>query len=385
MRRFVAWALLSTLVSTHALAADKGGKGKGKKKGKQDSGQSMDTTSSDPTGKEQSDAGPFTPQGKTGSLAKEEEEKKEEAKVEEIVNSRPRDTHLIFGDLLFGFGRAPKPGAATVVNHPDQTKKASPVVAFVLGGSWDLSKAVTLGLRIPWSTASVRAETPNSPNENSMAFGSPDINFEYRAELSRLTTLPIYVGVGIPIAQGNPDPSSTKDYNQTNMAQVNLLADAATGWRNAEFYQPKREPISLGVGVRHDRGVWELHAFTKLTAGIYFGEKLQAPDIMGGGGTRYRQNGLSLRDVTVVGASFEFVEKPAMWLGLDGWLAYNPILPIDFVSTATKKTPFQVVLEPRLGARFGHFVPSVGGVIPVGGQLGDTGMAGVRARLDYVW
>ncbi len=381
MRRFVALALLSVTVSASAMAAPKGGKGKGKKgKADEKSGTSMDV-GGDPTVKERSDPGPYAPKGKTGSLAKEEEEKKEQAKVEEAVAARPRDSRLFFGDVVVGFGRAPIPGPANSTGD-DRTNKASPVIALKLGGSYDLSPALTLGLRIPWSTASTSAPG-NGVTESAMAFGAPELSLEYRKDLSLTTTVPILFGVGIPIAQGDPDPNSG-NFTDYNVARTNLLADAATGWRDGELYWPKRVPVVLGVGITHDRRDWELHASTKLVAGINFGKALINP-VLGGNVGRRKLNTVALRNVTLVGASYELLSKPSLYAALDGWLVYNAIEPIEFVSTATKKTAFQMVVEPRLGARFGKLMPALGVIIPISGRMGDTGIVGLHAHADYAW
>ena len=51
---------------------------------------------------------------------------------------------------------------------------------------------------------------------------------EYRVSLNRLTTIPIIFGVGIPVAQGNPDQTGT-DTTGHQQAYVNSLADATSG------------------------------------------------------------------------------------------------------------------------------------------------------------
>jgi|GEM_PF-606337 len=381
MRRFVALALLMSLVSINALAAPKGGKAKGKKGRKDDSGVNMDA-SGDPTPKETSDGGPFRPQGKTGTLAREEELKEEQERVEAAVAARPRAKRLFFGDLVLGFGQAPQPGPATA-SGGDRTNRASPVVGLNLGGTYDLSPALTLGLRIPWSTSAVKS-TGNNQTESSMAFGSPNIGIEYRTELSLVTSVPVFFAVGVPLAQGNPDPTTTTDYNGQIVARTNLLADAASGWKDAELYWTKRVPLTLGVGIRHDKRSWEAHAWTKLTAGINFGKALA--DTRGPtADTSYKLNGVALRNVTLAGISLELLANPDLWVGLDAWLVYNAIEPIEFVSNAKKKLPLQVVAEPRVGMRFGKFQPSLGFLFPLGGRLADTGIVGARAHAEYAW
>jgi hypothetical protein len=376
MRWCVALALISTLVSPSALAAGKGGKG-AKKKAEDKTAVSMDS-GLDPALKEQSEPGPFAPKGKTGELA--ENEKNEEEK-KEVVKARPRDKRIVFGDFLLGFGRAPSPGPAS--QNLDRTPKAT-LFGVVAGAAFDLSKTFTLGVRVPWSTASLQRA---AGTQSSMAFGSPEIVGEVRKPLSELTTLPIFFGVGAPLAQGEPDPSQT-DLNAGIKADVNRLADADSGWREGELYAPKRLPLVLGVGIQYARRALEFHAYTKLAAGINVGKgTIRDPQTFGAGPQfgRLVVHALSLRNVTLAGITYDLVSKPVIWVGLDAWLVYNPIEPIQFKSGATPPTKLQLVAEPRLGARFGKLRPSFGFLLPIGGRLADTASTGLSLRVDYAF
>ena len=151
MRWCVALALISTLVSSNALAANKGGK-KNKNDKEDKSGQSLDTVGKDPVGSEKSDAGPYAPKGATGALA---EENKETQEVQEVVKARPRDKKLLFADVVVGFGNAPKagPNRATADGGNDSQLRDSISGSLILGGDFDLSRQFTLGFRLPVSSA----------------------------------------------------------------------------------------------------------------------------------------------------------------------------------------------------------------------------------------
>jgi hypothetical protein len=381
MRWCVALALISTLVSPDALAAGKGGKGAKKKKAKAPA-VTMDTGGSDPVAKEKSDGGPYRPKGATGALAEKEKEETSKEEVEEIVKATPRDKAVVFGDFVLGFGQAPKPGPA----GGGQNKTADTMaVGAVVGAAFDLSKTFTLGIRIPWATASVD-RVSRSGTDNSMAFGSPELMGEVRHPLSELWSLPIFFGIGVPLAQGDPDPSNATPVNDRAKANVGLVMDAASGWRDGELWAPKRLPLVLGVGVQHEKRALEFHAYTKLVAGINLGTKLRNPLEFGPAQLgQLKLNSVSLRDVTLVGMRYSFVSKPVLWAGADLWLVYSPLEPIKFDSSATPPSNFQFVGEPRLGAAFGKLRPSLGFIYPLGGRLADAGIAGVRAHLDYAF
>lgn len=379
MRWCVALALILTLVSPDALAQGKGGKGKKKGKDKEPA-VTMETGTVDPVAKEQSDPGPYAPKGKTGALAEEEEGKEE---VEEAVKAKPRDKKLLFGDFLFGLGQAPAPGPASAGNN--QTREAR-VFGLVLGAALDLSPTLTLGLRLPWSTAMVdRNATTGS--DSSMAFGSPLLFGEVRHRLSELWRMPILFGLGVPLAQGDPDPSSSTPINDAAKARVGLLVDAAGGWRDGELYAPKRLPVVLGVGVNHAKRDLEFHAYTKLVAGINLGTEITNPNEFGMGPNnvlgQLELNAVSLRNVTLVGVRYDLTKKPVFWVGADVWMVYNPLEPIEFDSNATPPSPVQFVGEPRIGAAFGKLRPSLGFIYPLGGRLSDSGIAGARLHVDY--
>lgn len=99
----------------------------------------------------------------------------------------------------------------------------------------------------------------------------------------------------------------------------------------------------------------------------------------------YEMKGLGLTVLLGGSASYEVLERK--FLALAAWATYQATPTVDFTSraSATTPSPFQFVLEPKILAQFGHFVPSVGVLIPVGGQLGGWNINGVRFRIDAVF
>lgn len=342
-------------------------------KKKESSGGSMDS-GSDPAYTETSDKGPYRPHSKTA-----EKKKGKKKQAEEVLEARPRDPMLAFADILFGFGNAPVPAPPTSGTTEDAT-----LVSLALGGTYDVMPDLTAGLMIPWSTAKVD-DPIGGGTLSTQAFGAPLLFGEYRTALSPITTIPFLFGLGVPIAQGDPDPSAI-DRSATAKAQVNLLADAARGWRESELFWPKRFPIVLGVGIQHQRNELDLYASTKFVLGVNIGTDIQNEAIFQTAGT-VKANGLALRNVTSGGVTYEFIEDPAVWVGLDSWLAISLMDPVKFESAigATGPSHLQFVVEPRAGVRLGKLRLGLGYVLPLGGQLADAGISGVRLHAEYAF
>jgi hypothetical protein len=367
-------ALAAAAVSPNALAQS--GKKQDDDKGKTSAG-SMD--SGDPVDTEKSDDGPFKPKGKTGEVAEQHEETVE---IEEVIKAKPRDKLVLFGEVLVGFGKAPPPpGAGDQEGTGDGTS-----VTLQVGGRYDLKPNMSLGLRVPWTTANID-DRYTRQSRSTAAFGSPELGFEYRVGMSPRTTLPIFFGVGIPIAQGNPDRWGVDNSGEAQ-AEANLLADAASGWKDGELFMPKRLPLVAGVGLRHERRALEFALATKLAVLPNIGTELTNPGALNTPGVEVGElvaPGVALRNVTTAAMTYEFLEKPALFAGLDLSLVYYPIPAVDLESASTGPSPLQLVFEPRVGARFGKITPGASYVLPIGGQLADAGVGGLRLHVDVAF
>lgn len=371
MRWCVALALISTLLSSNALAAPKGKKGKNAKK-QDKSGASIETTGTDPVKTETSDPGPYAPKGATGALAEEEEHTEE---VKEVVKARPRDKALLFADLVVGFGNSPKPGPnrSNPSGGRDDQLSDAVVGSLLVGGRFDLSPKLSLGFRLPVSSSAV--DRGGLGTQSHFALGAIEVLGEYRHQLSPLTTLPILFGLGLPTGTDDPDPSSGDNPNRTN-----TIADSARGWRDGELFWSKRVPLVLGIGIRHEARSLELRAATKLVTGFRLAGGLTNAAYYGAPNSELVNNPVAMRSVTDVGLSYSFTEK--FWAGADLWAVANIIEPIHFKSNAEKPFLFQFVAEPLVGMRFGAIRPNVGFIIPLNGRLADGGMYGGHLRVD---
>jgi hypothetical protein len=361
-------AVSLVFVSTSALAQKK------PKDEKRDEGPSASATWTDPVESEKSDKGPYAPQTDDEGDAAAPKPKGKRA----ADKGRARDPLQLFGQVVIGFGQAPQE-SPTFEPGPKGT-----AIGFQLGGRYDVTPALSAGLRFPITMTMVK--DVGGDNLNSTVLGAPELFGEYRVALDRLTSVPILFGVGIPIAAGNPDMTGS-DTAGMSQAYANALADATTGWRDSELFQPKRLPIIVGGGVRHERADWELHADLKLVLLPALGTDVANPGLTvpADAGT-YKRNAFALREVTTIGGTYNFLDSPLVYAGLDFSLVWTPIKTFEFEPKSGDGAPssVQAVLEPKVGARFGKVAPSVGYIAPLGGRLGAGDIGGVRLHLDVL-
>lgn len=356
--------LAFVLIAPDALAQKKG-------KAAQPKGPSAAETWTDPIEKEQSEKGPYAPQSPN-----EAEVAPQPDKPKPKDPGRERDKLVMFGQLLIGFGEAP-------LNNPDYSPTGKgTVLGIQLGGRYDITPAFSLGLRAALTTASVRQT--DGQQLSTTAWGSPEIFGEYRIKLDKLSSIPIGLGFGIPVAQGNPDRSNRADTAGTAQDTVNRLADATSGWLDSQLFQPKRMPIVVGAGFHHERRDWELHADARFVLLPALNTDVANPEEEPLGTGHYVVNSFAMRQVTLLGGSYNFIDQPRFYGGLDLGLIWTPIETFDFEPTdeTNKPSAFQAVLEPKLAVRFKYLTPSVGYIAPLGGRLGSGGVGGVRLKLE---
>jgi hypothetical protein len=364
--------LVSLVVSLVFVASGALAQKKPKAK-KQADGPSAAETWKDPVENEKSDKPAFAPQKEGG------DEPKPEPKNDRAPDrGRTRDKIDVFGQIIIGFGRAPQ-------NQPSYAAgDKGTALGFLLGGRFDFTPTFSGGLRVPFTTATVKH---NGVNLSTSVMGAPELFGEYRLSLNRLSSVPIFFGVGIPVAQGNPDQTGT-DTAGHQKNYVNQLADATSGWRDSELFQPKRLPIVVGAGLHHDRHDWEAHADAKFVLSPALSTKVADPSEDPPNPGTYKINSFAMREVTTLGGSYNFLDKPLIYAGLDLAIVWTPVQTFVFDAeggNSSRPSAVQAVLEPRVGARFGKISPSIGYIAPLGGRLGDAGDGGVRLRVDALF
>jgi hypothetical protein len=375
MRHGLCAAAVVLMVAAQASAQGKKDKKDPKAEEKKPGAGMMEETGADPAAGETLDEGPFAPSGKTGKLKEEKESVEEKAAVQKRRAKKP---FLIFGEVLIGFGKAPFEGIGP--DGPATTGKGT-VYGLTLGGGYDFSSSFTAGLRAAASNGVEEQLGGANKGENQATFalGAPELFAEYRVEAGALTRIPLRFGVGIPVAMGQPDPTSQETDKQAQY-RVQLLADAASGWRDGELYQPGRLPITLRGGVDHERTRFSVYAYEKLVLLPKVKGEITDPDGIPGG--TYELSSFAVRSVTAAGMTYDIVADKA-FLGLDLWGAWDLVEPLSFTSAsgAEGRGTFQFALEPRAGGRFGIATPSLGFIVPIGGPL-ENEMHAFRLHCD---
>jgi hypothetical protein len=363
VRKSFRLAIILVVFSSQALAA------KAKKAAPAEPAATMDRD--DPAAKEQSEKKIAEAKPETDEEIAAREAK---ADAEQVKKSRARDKLGLFANVLVGFGKAPVPGP-----EANETTGRTTSGTFMAGGYYDLSPEFTLGARLPWTVGSQRQA--DGDQATVAALGSLQLMGEYRVTLSPFTRLPIFFGVGLPTAQGNYN-----DEAGLRQTHLNMMADAASGYRDPELFGPKRLPLIAGVGIDYQRRALSLRAATKFVLGVKVGGELGVVQDPTGAGT-YELKSVSFRNVTSAGIAYQFLNKPKLYAALDSWIAYSAINAWEFnsIAGATPPTRFQVAFEPRVGARFGKISPSIGYIFPIGGRLADAPSTGLELHCDFAF
>ncbi len=373
MRYSLAAALVALSFSVQATA--QGGKKNNKK---EPAGPSL-AEGGDPVDEETSDDGRFTPKGKTGKLKATTKKKTKPDVIEEI----PRKKINVFADILAVWGTPPDPDYQPVWSEDENVT----AYGFVIGGTYDVKPEFSLGLRIPFS----RADFENTMrmytiplDGTSNALGNPEVIGQYRKRLSPGVFIPIDFGLGIPFAQGDPDPTSA-DHPAAAKAMVNRTMDAGTGWHDSELYYVGRVPVKVGVGYLRQRLTYNFHVSTKFVAAPKIRGALETEGELPAGNDadiqEYKYNPVALRSITEVGAGWN--PWAGLWIGLDAWLGIDIIDEIERVSQATPPSAFNWVLEPGLGYDFEFLKVNLSYIKPLGGRLEDIQGARLTAEMGF--
>jgi hypothetical protein len=300
----------------------------------------------------------------------------EEAKPKKKEPPVPRKTIGVFAEGLLGVGRAPLPGPLNPDTNDNTTGKGTSF-GLMIGGHYDLSTSFRLMLRVPWTIGTVRN---NGRDASTSALGNPEIAARLRLSQPGDMEWAVRVGIGIPIAQGNTDfIGGAIDAAGSAQNFLQRMADAANGWHDQELYALKRLPITpaLLFTYRADR----LRLNGELKVGVM-------PKI-GGTITSPTSGSMTLPSValnTMLGASASYEVFEHAHVALAAWARYGFIEQVDYDagSGVSTPSPFQFALEPKVLMQFGHVVPALGFVLPIGGQLGGN-IWGLRLHIDVVF
>lgn len=374
---------LAVLISL-AIAGSAFAKDKKKDEGPDKKGGMMEEGEKDPALTETAEEGEFTP-GKHKKEKKAEADAEigaeAEAKPAEPEKKEPKvakKTIGVFAEGLIGFGKAPVPGPpnAADTGSNDSTTGSATSFAFMLGGHYDFTPAFRLMLRVPWTIGNVKS-AGNTASVN--ALGVPELAARLRLSDPGDTEWAVRLGVGVPIAQGNPDPNDARDAGGRGQANLQRVADAANGYHDPELYTMHRIPISPALLLTHHAGKLRLGGEFKGVFMVKVGGDVQ-PGTSGVG--TLSAPGLAWSLLLGGNATYEVFSH--FHAGLWAWARYGFTDAVEYNSSAESPTRLQIVLEPRVLAQFGRVVPSIGFVAPIGGPLGGD-IYGLRVHVDVIF
>lgn len=382
----VALAALAVAGTAPAKAAKKKDK---KETGPDKSGGMMEESGKDPAQTEtlEDDAGDYVPGkqkkqaahsaegGEIGAADSEDATAAAEAeKAKKKEPPVPRKTIGVFAEGLLGWGRAPLPGPLNPDTN-DNTIGPATSFALMIGGHYDLSTSFRLMLRVPWTIGTVKSNNGRDASTN--ALGNPELAARLRLSPPGDVEWAVRLGVGIPVAQGNTDvQAAAADPGGRAQNYLQRMADASDGWHDQELYAMKRLPItpSLLFTYRDDR--LRVNGELKTSVMPKIGGTITTPQMSLPGVAVYALLGGSV--------SYEVFEHAHV--ALAAWARYGIIEQVDYDPGSTVSTPtkFQFVTEPKILMQFGHVVPSIGFVLPIGGQLGGNAL-GLRLHVDVLF
>lgn len=311
--------------------------------------------------------GKFAPQGKTGALKREQEEKEEEGKAEDLRALPPRDAGL---EVVIGFGKI-----RDVRNNSNPT--STTVASFVPFFAWRVSEMWAFGVRLPVSTGSVDGPLGESDNFSVTAVGNLEASLQATIKLRRRLRLPLSIAFTLPTAQGDMFPEQA-DAGQKPQALVQQAVASSRGWEEQALFTPRRLGVVPSVGIQYDTRNMHVAASTKLELMIRTGGGAPPTEAEG------TLHNPALNWVTGASFFYDFLDGKVS-PGLRAWLAVTT-LPVSVGTSDYSGAQFviepdvasTIFLNPNLAVRAG-----VGYVVPLGGHLGGTDAAfisGLRLR-----
>jgi len=372
----VAIALAALAVAGSAAAKDNKKKDK-KAEADKKTGGMMEEGGKDPAETETLDEnGAFVPgQQRKEQEAAEAKAEAEAAKPKEKKAPVDRKTWGVFAEGLIAFGRAPLEGPVNV-DSGDNTTGGGTAFALMLGGHYDLATSFRLSARIPYTIGTVNS---GGRDASTNAIGNPEIAARLRLTKPGDTEWAVRLAVGIPVAQGNPDFNNVADADGRAQNLLQRIADAGNGWHDPELYTLKRIPISPALLFTHRANKLRVGGDLKLVF---------MPDIGGDFAAGALPTGTlstpALAMTVILGANASYEIFSHAHLALSAWARYGVIEQVDYDAPAVTPSHFQFALEPKFLMQFGHVVPGIGFVIPIGGPLGGD-IYGFRAHVDVIF
>lgn len=323
--------------------------------------------------------GRFAPQGKTGSLKEDEEDKKEAEDDKGPVDLGPAGLATV--EMVVGFGEMNE-----VLNDASTPTNAT-VFSFLFGVQYRAWDIWTMGLRLPYATGTFKGG--GHDDYNTFALGNFEASLSPSFQISRRLRVPVGLAFALPAASGDVFANPAEDPGSIAQAVVNDGADAARGLEESELFAYGRFGLIPSVGVTYDRGA--LHAAAQTKLAMMFRTGGEDPNVTISSTHKLAEiHDPAVNWVTRASASYDVLDG-RISPGLRLWLAVSG----EPVTKGTRDlSGAQFALEPMVNAKFPvtdtmavrgglSFIIPAGG--PVGGQLFGASMTGMRLHVGLLF
>ena len=266
-------------------------------------------------------------------------------------------------DAVLGMGDLEEAG--------ESTKSAS----FVLGAKHRVEKGVFIGARLPITRGKFTSE---SETRGVTALGNLEIAPEIVLNAGHHMHVGLELGVALPTASG--DAEST-DHDKRLLGLMNAGASQARGFEDSALFAAGRAGLIPRVGLEYERGPWEFSAYTKfefltLMGGAAAYDPNAHPSAAGAEASEI--NKTAIESVSGLSLHYGFMHEKVS-VGARAW--YAAVLKAEKTTAGQDEHPANFVVEPTVRGKLGHFLPAVGYILPLSGELKDRGVGGLRVSL----
>lgn len=323
--------------------------------------------------------GRFAPQGKTGALKEEEEDKKEAEDDKGPVDLGHAGSASV--EIVVGFGEINE-----LLNDASIPSEAT-VFSLLFGASYRAWDIWTMGLRLPYSTGTIKGE--GHDDYNTFALGNLELSVSPSFQISRRLRLPVGIAFTLPIASGDTFANPAEDAGSIAQALVNDAADAARGLEETALFAYGRFGLVPSVGATYDRGSLHLAGQTKLEMMFRTGGE-DPSEAVHSSHALVELHDPAINWVTRASASYDFLDGKVS-PGLRLWLAVAG----EPASKGTRDfSGAQFALEPGVTGKFPvtdtiairgglSFILPVSG--PVGGHYFSSSINGLRLQAGVLF
>jgi hypothetical protein len=221
----------------------------------------------------------------------------------------------------------------------------------------------TFALRIPFTSATV--DSPALGSSTQSVFGNLELSAARVISSSDHVQVPLQLAVVFPVGSGDPWGNDAA----VRYAEVQQSAAWSRGADDNPLYLAKHFSVVPSLAIEIEKGKIELQARQAVEIVLRAGA-LKPPAYV-------TSNMVGVGSLTAL-SGFANVVQDRAWLGLRAWIHHDlrPSYEIDQPGEAPSHS--QLAFEPQARGKLGHVVATVGYILPVGGELGDASVHGIR-------